>query len=140
VHCLETTAQLRGRLKDIEAAGAELILVGNGSIEQALNFQRARAPEVRVFTDPTLESYKALGMRRSVAATLGLSSIVAGARATARGFIQTSTEGDGFQQGGTYAVAKGGTIVYSQPNRSAGDRPDIDAALQALGDAPERTT
>jgi AhpC/TSA antioxidant enzyme len=136
VHCLETTAQLRGRLRDVEEAGAELILIGNGSIQQALSFQRARAPEIRVFTDPTLDAYRALGMRRSVGATLNPTSALAGIRATARGHVQTSVEGDAWQQGGLYAVARGGTIVYSQPNRSAGDRPDLDAALNALRDAP----
>ena len=133
---METTAQLRGRRGNVEEAGAELILIGNGSIAQALAFQRARAPEIRVFTDPTLASYKALGMTRGAGATLNPGSVLAGFRATTRGHIQSSTQGDGWQQGGLYAVAKGGTIVYSQPNRAAGDRPDLGAALKALSEAP----
>lgn len=123
---------MRERLDDIRSAGAELVLVGNGSVKFAAHFQQERAPEVRVFTDPTLESYKALGMKRSAAATLSPAALVAGARAMAHGHVQTSVEGDGWQQGGLYAIAEGGRIVYSRPNDNAGDRPDIDAALEAL--------
>jgi hypothetical protein len=136
VHCLATTAQLRGRLQDVRDAGAELVLVGNGTPEQAASFQKARAPELPVYTDPTLAAYRALGMRRGVLATLGPSSLVAGMRATRSGHVQTDVQGDAWQQGGLYALARGGTIVYSQPNRSAGDRPDLDAALKALREAP----
>src|SRR5438445_2807969 len=98
----------------------------------AARFQRERAPDCGVFTDPSLETYRVLGMRRGVRQTLGLSSLTAAARAMMRGLRQTSVQGDPWQQGGTYAVASGGLIVYASPNRNAGDRPDIDAALAAL--------
>jgi hypothetical protein len=123
---------LRDRLGEIRDAGAELILVGNGSVAFAAHFQRERAPELQVFTDPSLESYRQLGMKRSAAATLGPAALVASARAMAHGHFQTSVEGDPWQQGGLFAIAKGGRVVYSRPNRDAGDRPDIDAALTAL--------
>jgi hypothetical protein len=71
-------------------------------------------------------------MKRGVWATLSPAALLASVRATRRGYRQTSTEGDGWQQGGTYAVAKGGRIVYAKANRNAGDRPDLDAALAAL--------
>jgi hypothetical protein len=123
---------LRDRLDEVRAAGAELVLVGNGSVQFAARFQREKAPDCAVFTDPSLEIYRELGMKRGVGATLGLSSLVAGVRAARRGYRQTSREGDAWQQGGTYAVAKGGRTVYAKANRNAADRPDLDAALAAL--------
>jgi peroxiredoxin len=123
---------LRDRLDDIRAAGAELVLVGNGSVQFAARFQAEKAPDCAVFTDPSLEAYRELGMKRGVWATLSPAALLASVRATRRGYRQTSTEGDGWQQGGTYAVAKGGRIVYAKANRNAGDRPDLDAALAAL--------
>ena len=109
--------------------------MGNGSVPAAATFQRERVPEFAVFTDPSLETFRALGMRRGVRATLGLSSAVAAARALMRGRRQTSVQGDPWQQGGTYVVATGGLIVYAKPNRTAGDRPDVEAALAALRSA-----
>lgn len=123
---------MRGRLGDIRVVGAELVLVGNGSIQFAARFHRDKAPEVDVFTDPSLRTYQALGMRRGLATTISPSAAVATLGAMRRGYRQTSIQGDALQQGGTYAVAKGGQIVYAYANHNPGDRPDLDAALAAL--------
>ena len=123
---------MRERLDDIRAAGAELVLVGNGSVRAAARFQREQAPECAVFTDPSLETYRTLGMRRGVWATLAPTTLAAVARALLRGRRQTSVQGDPWQQGGAYVVGRGGTILYAHANRNAADRPDVDAALAAL--------
>ncbi|MGH7882652.1 MAG: peroxiredoxin-like family protein [Candidatus Dormibacteraceae bacterium] len=136
LHCLETVVQLRGQLGQVKEAGAELILVGNGNPERAATFQSARAPELRVYTDPTQNSYQALNMKHSVASTLGPRSFLSGLLAILRGHRQTSIQGDPWQQGGLFALAKGGRIVYSQINRHGGDRPDLIAALSSLQSAP----
>lgn len=130
VHCNETAAHLRDRLDDVHREGAELVFIGNGSVEQAGDFGRDRVPGCPVYTDPSLTTYQALGMTRSVRASLGLSSVLAGAGAALHGRRQTSVQGDPWQQGGFFVVATGGKVVYSQPNRSAADRPDLDAALE----------
>lgn len=130
---------MRGRRDEIVKAGAQLVFVGNGSVRQAQHFQATAAPECEVFTDPGLKAYAALGLRRSVGATLGPASAVAFVRATAKGHRQTSVEGDAWQQGGLLSMAPGGRLLYLQRNRSAGDRPDLDAALAALvARRPER--
>ena len=123
---------MRERLDDIRAAGAELVLVGNGSVRAAARFQREQAPECAVFTDPSLETYRTLGMRRGVWATLAPTTLAAVAGALLKGRRQTSVQGDPWQQGGAYVVARGGTILYAHANRNAADRPDVDAALAAL--------
>jgi hypothetical protein len=123
---------LRGRLGRIQAAGAELVFIGNGTPAQAGNFQSRYAPGIAVYTDPGRETYQALGMRRSVKGTLGPSSLVAGLQAWRQGFSQTGTEGDPFQLGGLIAVARGGEVRYAQLFQGAGDRPDLEAALAAL--------
>jgi hypothetical protein len=127
--------QLHGRAAEVRQAGAELVFVGNGSPEQARAFQQRRVPGDRVFTDPELSVYRGLGMRRGVGATLGLRSLIAGAQAYRAGFRQEGTQGDPWQQGGLLALARGGRVVYEQRNRSAGDRPDLEAALAALREA-----
>ena len=135
---------MRGRLDEIRAVGAELVFVGSGSPAMAARFQEREAPDVRVLTDPSRESFRDLGMKRGVARTLGPRTWIAAARALATGHRQTALQGDAWQQGGLYAMARGGEIVFAAPNEHAGVRPDLDAALAALrgreSDAARRPT
>ena len=123
---------MRGRAAEVRSAGAQLIFVGNGSPAFAAHFKTRDAGGVDVYTDPSLAIYRQLGMKRGVGATLSPRTWAAAARATARGHIQTGIEGDPWQQGGVVVLARGGEIVYSRPNRDAGQRPRLDAALAAL--------
>ena len=124
---------MRARLDDIRAAGADLAFVGSGSPRLAARFQRTHTPGCTVLTDPSLKTYAALGLKRGVTETLGPSTWGAAIRALAGGHLQTAVQGDPWQQGGTFALARGGEVVYAHRNRHAGDRPDVDAALAALG-------
>lgn len=123
---------MRGRLDAIRAAGADLVLVGNGSYRQAAGFQRLHAPDCTVLTDPTLEAYRALGLKRGVVETLGPATWLGAAASLARGHRQGELEGDAWQQGGLFVMVPGGPIVFEQRNRNAATRPDIDGALRAL--------
>ena len=126
---------MRDRNDEIADHGAELVFVGNGSLDQARRFHLTHAPHNRVLTDASLRSYTALGFTRSVAATLGLASVAAGIRSTMRGHVQKSVQGDPWQQGGMFVLAKGGRTVYAQRNRHAGERTDLGAALRMLAEA-----
>lgn len=123
---------MRGRQDDIRAAGAELVFLGSGSPAMAADFRERDVPGILVLTDPGLETYRRLGMRRGVAETLGPRTWGAAARAVATGHLQKPPAGDAWQQGGVVVLARGGEVVYRQANRHAGDRPDIDAALRAI--------
>lgn len=126
---------MRARLDEIHAAGADLAFIGNGSVAFAKQFGAREVPDCSVYTDPSRTAYRALGLRRSVAGTLGPRSLAAGLRSTLRGHAQTSVQGDAFQLGGLFAVRPGGEIVFAQVDRDAADRPDLDSALRALSRA-----
>lgn len=130
---------MRGRREDIKAGGADLVFVGNGAVHFAKHFQERQVPGFEVYTDPSRESYRALGLKRSLLGTLGPQSLLAGMRATRAGHVQTSVEGDAFQLGGLFAVARGGEIRYAEIHSSAGDRPKVDAALAALRSGVRRS-
>jgi hypothetical protein len=49
-----------------------------------------------------------------------------------RGHVQGKLQGDPWQQGGLFAVAPGGEILFEQRNKRAGDRPKVDEALAAI--------
>ena len=123
---------MRGRVEEIRRAGAELVMVGNGSPTHARVFAKRHLPGCTVLTDPSLELFKRMGMRRGVRETLGPSTWKAALRSTLAGHIQGPVEGDPWQQGGLVALGAGGLVVYSQRNQTAADRPDVDAALAAL--------
>lgn len=123
---------MRGRLDDIHAAGAELVFVGNGAVPFARNFLQCEVPGSEVYTDPSRESYLALGLRRGLTGVLRPDSLVAGMRARRAGFRQHGVEGDPLQLGGFFAVEKGGRILNAQVFNSAGDRPNVDAALRSF--------
>lgn len=132
---------MRERLDDIEKLGARLALIGNGSVEQARRFRLEHAPDCEVLTDPSLTTHRLLGLKRSVAGTLSFKSVAAGIRSTMRGHVQRSVQGDPWQLGGVYVLAKGGRTVYSHKFHHAGDRPEYKAILEALATtaaAPKR--
>ena len=129
---------MRGRLAEIRAVGAELVFVGSGSPAQAGAFARSQ-PGVVVLTDPGLESHRRLDLERGVGATLGPRSLAAGLRSTLRGHLQTTVQGDAWQQGGLFAVRQGGELAFEQRYGNAADRPDLDSALAALRMDPGRS-
>jgi hypothetical protein len=123
---------LVGRLDEIHGAGAELAFVGNGRPDQAAAFASHEVPGCTVLTDPSRQTYKAMGMIRGVLPTLGPGSAAAAVGAALRGHRQTTLEGDPWQQGGLVLVGRDSRILFLQRNRSAGDRPDLEGALAAL--------
>jgi hypothetical protein len=83
---------------------------------------------VKVLTDPTRESYKALGLHRSVWRTFSLKAIGFYRAARKNGFKQGRVQGDPWQQGGSLVVDKGGKVLY----RFVSDAPGHHASPQTL--------
>ncbi len=123
---------MRGLLPALEALGARLVLIGNGSVVQAQGFQRRYAEGATVLTDPDRGSYQALGLRRDLGASLNPANLLGGIAAFARGYRQTGVEGDPAQMGGVFVVNPGGEILYGKVFDSAAERPDQAAILAAL--------
>lgn len=130
--CRQQVAQLRGELDEIRKRGAELVLVGNGSVEQARAFRDQQGLTVPLFTDPSLQAYSRAGLRRDLAATIDPRIALRGIRALTQGFRQSSVLGDAFQQGGVFVIGTGGRVLYQHVSRYAGDNPDPADILQAL--------
>ena len=121
--CKEQAAQLRGVKNEIEAAGARLVFIGNGSVALARNFKARWVPDCEVLTDPSTSSYALLGARRGIWTTWTPRALPATLRALAHGFRQSRTQGHAFQQGGIAIVDSSGAIKWSFVSRFAGDHP-----------------
>lgn len=130
--CREQAAQLRPFTSEFEAAGAELTVIGNGSVKQAAAFAEERDLPFRLLTDPGLRSYKAADLKRSVLSTFRPTLVTSGLRALKGGHRQSSVRGDPIQQGGAFVIAAGGDVLYSQKSDTAGDHVDPEALLAAV--------
>jgi hypothetical protein len=119
--CREHVAQLRPHLPRIHAAGAELIVVGNGAPHFVRGFRETTGFEGPVFCDPDLSAYRAANLKRSLWRLLDPRGIGDAVRALARGARQTRVEGDAQQLGGAMVIRPPGTVVYRYASGRPGD-------------------
>lgn len=124
-------AQLRREQATIEAMGARLVFVGNGTTDQAREFHDRYAPGNAVFTDPSAYTYRAIGAHSGMATTVG-GILVHGPRAVRQGHIQTSIKGRPFQHGGIVVALPGDVAAYAYVSKVAGDHPPNTEILAAL--------
>ena len=130
--CKQQVAQLRGYVERIRAQGAELVVIGNGNAAQARAFRDAEQVTFPLYTDPSLTSYRAAGLKRSLGSVLSPKVWLHGLSATVAGHRQSATQGDALQQGGVFVFDVGGVELYRYVSQEAGDHPDPDAILAAL--------
>lgn len=119
---------------DVRALGAELVVVGNGSVGQAHQFYLDRALPFPLYTDPSLVTYEAAGMKRGM--LFGRKSMRQTFTALRSGNFQGATQGDAFQQGGAHVIFPGNKVAYSYISEVAGDHVDPGAALAVLSAGP----
>lgn len=123
---------MRGALTEIRGRGAELVVIGNGSVYFAKTFQEDLAIDFPVYTDPSLVTFKAAGLRRDFGAAINTKVVTGAIRALKKGFRQTSTQGDPWQQGGVFVVLPPGEERFGYVSSAAGDHPSNEAVLAAL--------
>jgi peroxiredoxin len=131
-YCLQQVATLTCASADFEAAGAQLLLIGNGKPEQARRFQELRAPMAIVVTDPERRSYRALGARRSPLGVLGRGTIRGWLAARRLGIKADGLQGDILQLGGTLVVDPPNTVLLAHISSGPGDHPSVESLLAAL--------
>ena len=114
----------------IHAAGGELVIIGNGTPEQAGWFVADFTITTPVFTDPSLAVYKAAGTKKP--AFLDPRSFLMSLRAMRKGYRQTKTQGKALQNGGVFVITPSGEVPYRYISDYAGDHPDPEAPVAAL--------
>jgi hypothetical protein len=114
---------LRDDIEEIHEAGAELVVIGNGTPQQAQWFVEDTGLSTPVFTDPSLRIHELLGTRRGLSGVLDPRVFVRAFRALLRGFRQSGVQGDATQLGGVFVIDPGGEPLYAYRSRFAGDLP-----------------
>ncbi|GAX62538.1 CAS/CSE protein [Candidatus Scalindua japonica] len=114
-------AELTNRLAELESLGLKIVLIGNGKFQYIQGFierYKLEDSQVVIVTDPSLQSYRAVEMRRSIWATFGWNAVRGIIRAVIHGHFQNSLEGDLLQQGGTILLDQDQRIVFCHRNKS----------------------
>jgi hypothetical protein len=128
--------QVHRERERIEAAGAALVLVGNGNAGFARAFREDFGITAPLYVDPSRRTYRALGLARPGFLSLLSPRLVAAvARALRAGFMQGAVRGDPYQLGGVVVVAKGGRVVFRHVARDAGDHAAVGEVVHAAGRA-----
>ena len=125
--CRSHAAQIWKDREKYQKVGAKIYFIGNGTpqfvriFKEDLNIQ-----EAPVFTDPSLDSFRAAGFRRGFLAALGPRALINGVRMMADGNKNTPYEkaaGDLWQLGGVAVIKRDGKVAYHYISEVLGDYP-----------------
>jgi peroxiredoxin len=126
---------LRDALPEIRRRGAELVIVGNGRPEHAIDFRDSEHVESPLYVDPELRAYAAAGLKRGLRSSLSPGVILRGVRALREGKRQGATKGDPWQQGGVFVIRPGNRVELAYVSEEAGDHPPLETIIAALDKA-----
>ena len=118
--------------------GSSLTIIGNGSAPEAAQFQEEfLGYDVRLFAEPSLTSYQALELKRSLWTTLKPRTYFRGLLSWRRGGRFGSVgEGDAFQQGGAFIITPKGEVPFSYYSQAPEDHVDPQDILAAMENLP----
>jgi len=132
MHCREHVVQLHHRIEELHATGAEIYVIGNGSPSFIDGFREETGWRGAIYVDPSLEVYKAAGLKRGVLKTFNLAAGIRSIGTLRRGIKQGRTQGDPWQQGGVLVIDRAGEIVWAHASGGPGDNATADQILTAL--------
>lgn len=123
--------------KDFDAAGVNLVLIGQLTPRHAAHFRRRQGIGLTVLADEQRASYEAAGAK---IATMGE---LIGPRVAAKGLVtslrtgrmQGRTIGHPAQLGGVMLIAPDGTVIWSHMSEDAGDNASPEEILGAARSA-----
>ena len=119
---------------EFEAAGANIVLIGQLTPRHAAHFRRRQDIELPVLADEKRASYKTAGAKvGSVGDLLGPRVVAKGALTSLRSRqVQGRTIGHPAQLGGVMVIAPGNDIVWSHMAKDASDNASPKEILSAL--------
>lgn len=120
---------------EVVEQGAQLVVVGNGSPDQARDLKHELGFPATLWVDPDMNAYRAAGLRRGPARTLSWRTFGHLIRAWRGGHRQAAVQGDPWQLGGTFIIGPPDRVHFAHISREAGDHAAIPDLLQALAQA-----
>jgi hypothetical protein len=127
--------QLHRDREKFDAAGARLVVIGQGTPRHAQHFrEQFDLDGLEILVDPDREAYKVAGAKvGSVGDLLGPRSVLSGIKRSAtERMVQGKTQGSPTQLGGVLVIAPGDRVAWSHLARDAGDNPPNEDVLKAV--------
>lgn len=126
--------QLHRAREQFEAAGADLVLIGQATPRQAAHFRRRMEIELPVLADEQRVSYRAIGAKKgSLGELLGPRIVAKGLATSARtGVMQGRTVGSPNQLGGALVIRPGGEVAFKRLSKDASDNVSSEELLAAV--------
>jgi peroxiredoxin len=126
--------QLHRDRKKFDAAGARLVVIGQGTPAHAAHFRDSQKLDIPIYVDEGRESYKAAGTKvATFDELLGPRVVAKGAAAAAKmGVHQGKTVGHPAQLGGVLVVLPGDDVAYCHLADDASDNPPNSEVLAAV--------
>lgn len=124
--------QLHDKIERIHAVGAELVVIGNGAPHFVAGFRELTGYRGVLYTDPSLESYRAAELKRGWKYVLNPQAAMNAVRTLAHGHLQGRTQGDATQQGGVLVILPNGHVAYHHVSEAAGDNAPAEVIVEAL--------
>lgn len=125
--------ELRNDLERFEAAGLQIVAIGQGSAARAKEFRAEMDLSFPLLADPRRVAYQAYGLlHMDIRREANLKSAINGARAIIKYGAAHSPDQDVRQLGGAFVVGTDGTILFAHRAQRASDNPAHEALLGAL--------
>jgi peroxiredoxin len=126
--------QLHRAREKFQAAGVNLVLIGQLTPRHAAHFRRRQGVEPTVLADEHRASYKAAGAKVAALGELLGPKVVAKSFATTAktGRVQSKTLGHPAQLGGAMLIAPDGTVAWSHMAQDASDNASPEEILHAV--------
>ena len=137
MHCRDYAIQLNRARKEIEAAGVQVVLVGQATPRHAAHYRRRFAPDLTILADDERKTYKLIGaIRGGVGELLSPNVVLKGiGRGVKNRAVQGRPVGDVTQLGGTLLVMPDGSVAWSHMSGDAADNASIGEILEAVRSA-----
>jgi hypothetical protein len=129
--------QLHRDRDEFAEAGARLVVIGQGTPEQAANFRDSQEVDLELLVDTDRRAYKAAGAKKATFSELLGPRVVARGvrRSLASGVHQGRTIGHPAQLGGVMLVMPDGSVPYVHLADDASDNPPNEEVLAAVRSA-----
>lgn len=114
---------------EFNTRNAELIIIGNGKPQDLAAFAQVTGYSGKLFTDQSLESFKALGFTRNISGLFATEAVAKGFKAIKDGLRPGSIQGDALQLGGAVVVGPGDQVYYFYRGKQAADHAPVNAIL-----------
>lgn len=138
--CRDYAVQLYRARDRFDAQGVRLVVVGQGTPEQALDFQRAQSVDLPLLVDQKRRAYRAGGTKVATFGELyswktisrgAVKTIASRLRQGSIAVHQGRTRGSAAQLGGVLVVAPDSSVRYVHLSEDSSDNPPVREVLAA---------